>query len=154
MSTLPRRDGFLRRTAAGRFVLAVLFFELRGAALAALLPDFFFEEALEADFFRVTFLLAPLRFADDLPAFAVFLPVFFLLLRFLVGAFFFDADFFLLGVFLLVFFLAVFFDARLTGRFREPRPAAFFETLFLEAAFFFGMRSLLQEAPNEAGDYT
>jgi hypothetical protein len=168
---LPRRAAAFLRAGVGRFVLGVFFllgladrvavvffFELRARAVA----DFFFffdvvlAEALEVDFFRVTFFLTTFRLADDLPAldaFFVFLPDFFLLGFFLLG-------FFLLGFFVevffleTVFFLPVFLDARAVGCFRELRFAAFFDTFFVADAFLFGMRFNPQVAPNEAGDYT
>jgi hypothetical protein len=124
---------------------------------------FFFDGVLavlfEADFFLVTFFLVPLLVVDDFPAldtffllvffllelflavffaafFAVFFAAFFatFLATFLAG-FFFDDDFFLETL----FFLLAFLGAARATRLREWL-VAFFETFFLAAAFFFGMR--------------
>jgi hypothetical protein len=146
------------------------------------LTVFFFDAALEADFFLVTFLRESFRLAVDLlPALAVFfllafffeafLATFFadtfffvtfffaafFLLAFLLEArlllaFFFEEDlpedffpeaaFFLLTFFALTFFLLVFLAVRTAPRLRDDFFATFFETFFLEAAFFLdGMRN-------------
>ena len=146
--------------------LAVAFFlEIRDRVAAAFFVDvFFFFDALAGEFFRVTFFLELCRLADVLPAVAFFLPaVFFLLAAFLPADVVFLPDAFLLLAFLrlaflllafllpaLAFLLAgfffdfapppVFFEDRAADRVRALFDAAFLETFFLVAAFFFGIR--------------
>jgi hypothetical protein len=124
-------------------------------AAAAFFLDGVLAVLFEADFFLVTFFLVPLLVVDDFPALETFfLLVFFLLELFFAvffadffaaffvtffatfpAGFFFDEDFFLETL----FFLLAFLGAARATRLREWL-VAFFETFFLAAAFFFGMR--------------
>ena len=109
-------------------MLTVRFFELLvffGGFFLLLLTVF------ADDVFRVTFFPTFFRLTADLPA----LDTFFLLVFFFFDVFF-EANPFLEAD----FFLPDFFGARAAEGFRELRVVAFFESLFLEAAFFFGIR--------------
>ena len=135
----------------------VFFFELRARVLAAVFVDFFFDEAFEADFFRVTFFPEPLRFDADFPAFFdVFLPdVFFFVTFFLLAFLLPEVDFLVevlaAGFFLreVAFFLLTFFALAAAARVVLRLDAVFFETFFLVAAFFFGIRRILRWPQNQ-----
>jgi hypothetical protein len=113
----------------GRFDRAAVIARVVFLALVVRLAEVFFDDFvagdfLEADFFLVTFFPISFRLDGGLP----------------------DR----LAPLLLDFF----FDTRATARLVELRVAVLFEVVFLEAAFFFGIRLGLQVAPNQAGDYT
>jgi hypothetical protein len=145
---------------AGRAAV-VFVLELRALVVAVFfLLVFFLAVAFEADFFRVTLVFASFRLTDDFPALVVFfllvfLPVVFLPVFFVPG--FFLLTFFLLTFLVAFFLLTAFFfeaffrevdflppdflDADAATRLREVFFDDFFETFFLAAAVFFGMRS-------------
>ena len=97
-----------------------------------MLAVFSAEVFLADDFFPVTFFAVPVRLDDDPTALRVFLWL----------TLFFPEPFFREGFLLEVaFFLLVFFlDTRGAVRFRDCVGVVLFETFFLEAAFFLGIR--------------
>lgn len=149
---------FLVAGRAARDAVVFLLEVLERVVVVAFFLVFFFELALVVDFLLVTFFPESFRLADVprlrevffpadvdfLPAFVLFEAFFFVTAFFLETAFFFAvffATFLRVTFFLVTFFFVFLADGRAAAAFRELCFVVFFETRFLDAAFFFGMPS-------------